>query len=123
MDDVIQETYLTGFTKINQLKNIEHINLWLYKILKNKCLAVLRKKDRISTVNQKSNFYKNALTDVSLEKKIENQPYKEDLYAAIHSLSEKLKVVVLLRYFSMCETYHQARNEGNRMRYCINLVD
>ena len=63
LDDVIQETYLTAFTKIHQLKKIDHINLWLYKILKNKCLSVLRKKDRINTVNQKSHFYKNALTD------------------------------------------------------------
>lgn len=43
-EDVLQESFLTAFEKINELTSISSFGAWLKRILINNCLSILRKK-------------------------------------------------------------------------------
>ena len=87
--DAIQETIVKAFSKIDTLKNDKYARTWLIRILLNECYNLVRRSSKfISLENLKDRQEMNAE---------EAKDYSE-LYAAVNSLKEELRLPVILYY-------------------------
>ncbi len=87
--DAIQETIVKAFSKIDTLKNDKYARTWLIRILLNECYNLVRRSSKfISLENLEDRQEMNAE---------EAKDYSE-LYAAVNSLKEELRLPVILYY-------------------------
>ena len=87
--DAIQETIAKAFSKIDTLKNDKYARTWLIRILINECYNLVRRSSKfISLENLEDRQEMNAE---------EAKDYSE-LYAAVNSLKEELRLPVILYY-------------------------
>ncbi len=49
--DVLQDTIMTAFEKLQSLRKEEYFNTWIYKILVNNCNVLLKKRKRFSPLD------------------------------------------------------------------------
>ena len=81
--DAIQETIVKAFSKIDTLKNDKYARTWLIRILINECsskfISFEDLEDRLEMESEKSKDY-------------------SELYAAVNSLKEELRLPVILYY-------------------------
>ena len=87
--DAIQETIVKAFSKIDTLKNDKYARTWLIRILINECYNLVRKSSKF-------------ISFVDLEDRLEMESEKSkdysELYAAVNSLKEELRLPVILYY-------------------------
>ena len=87
--DAIQETIVKAFSRIDTLKNDKYARTWLVRILLNECYNVVRRSSRyISLENLEDRQEMNA----------EGAKDYSELYAAVNSLKEELRLPVILYY-------------------------
>ena len=90
--DIVQESITKALKNINKLKEKEYVKTWFYRILINESLQYIKRNKRIITCQLEE-----------IEDKIEwNDDISNDeidVYRYVQSLSEKLKTVIILRYF------------------------
>ena len=90
--DLIQEAITKALKNIDKLKEKEYIKTWFYRILINECLQYIKKNKRIITCELQEIESKVEWNDnISVE--------GIDVYKCVQSLNEKLKTVILLRFF------------------------
>ena len=90
--DMVQEAIAKALKNINKLKEEKYLKTWFYRILINECLQDIKKKKRITTCELQE---------------IENQIQWNDninadgidIYKHIQNLNEKLRTVIILRFF------------------------
>ena len=87
--DAIQETIVKAFSKINTLRNDKYAKTWLIRILINECYTLLRKSSKLVSLEEMSE-----MTEIEADKKTDYS----DLYRAVISLKEELRVPVILYY-------------------------
>lgn len=90
--DVVQESIEKALKNIYQLKEKEYIKTWFYRILINECLQYIKKNKRIITcelqeIENKIDWNDNITTEGI------------DLYNYIQKLNEKVRIVIILRFF------------------------
>ncbi len=93
--DAIQEAIVKAFANIHTLKQDSYAKTWLIRILINECYAIMRKGKRIVS-----------LEDYKSEETASCADYS-DLYEAINSLPEHIRLCVALYYlegYSVKET-------------------
>jgi RNA polymerase sigma factor, sigma-70 family len=88
--DVISETILTAYEKINTLENDKLFKTWIIRILINKCNDTLKKNSKIIFLNN----------EISEQTHEDNQIEYYDLYNAIKLLNEDIQNIVILYYFN-----------------------
>ena len=87
IDDAIQNTILLSYKNINTLKKNEFFKTWLIRILINEC-------------NKIYNFNKKYIDFNEIKENYTNDEYENfDLKKAIQSLSEDLRLPIVLFYF------------------------
>ena len=87
IDDAIQNTILLSYKNINTLKKDEFFKTWLIRILINEC-------------NKIYNFNKKYIDFNEIKENYTNDEYENfDLKKAIQSLSEDLRLPIVLFYF------------------------
>lgn len=91
--DVIQETILTCYEKMGQLKTNAYFQTWMIRILINKCNDLLRKRRRVQLTEEPVEI-------PVMERAYENAEWKEVLM----TLDEKYRVAVLLYYIEGLST-------------------
>lgn len=90
--DLIQEAITKALKNIDKLKEKEYIKRWFYRILINECLQYIKKNKRIITCELQEIESKVEWNDnISVE--------GIDVYKCVQSLNEKLKTVIILRFF------------------------
>ena len=87
--DAIQETIVKAFSKIDTLKNDKYARTWLIRILINECYNFVRKSSKFISFED--------LED-RLEMESEKSKDYSELYAAVNSLKEELRLPVILYY-------------------------
>ena len=87
--DVIQETIVKAFSKIDTLKNDKYARTWLIRILLNECYNLVRRSSKFISLEN--------LEDSPKMNAEETKDYSE-LYAAVNSLKEELRLPVILYY-------------------------
>jgi len=85
--DIVQNGAYKAILNSHKLKNIEHAETWLYRIILNEIFANFRERESAS------------LEEISYEQGKEDTYENVDLQKAINTLDKKDKAVVVLRYF------------------------
>ncbi len=84
--DAIQESIVKAFSNLHALKKDKYVKTWFTRILMNECYAIMRKEKKL----------------VSLETVPEKEAYVRedysDLYMAVSSLPEEMRMAVVLYY-------------------------
>ena len=89
--DIVQEAITKSLKNINKLSEESYIKTWFYRILINESLQYIRKNKRILTYELEA-----------IENKVDcNVDFAEglDVYKYVQDLNEKLKTVIILRFF------------------------
>lgn len=89
VEDALQETILKAWLQIKNLQKNEFFKSWLIRILINECYGILRKRSKVINLSEAIEL---KVTDVDSNAKI-------DMSNALKSLSDELRVVVVLFYF------------------------
>lgn len=84
--DAIQETIITCWQKLNDLKNDIYFRTWMTRILINKCYEIIKKNEKVT--------YMEEIPEVVTESDFSNVEWKE----AMSVLDEKYRLVIVLYY-------------------------
>ena len=87
--DVVQESAYKAIRDCNKVENPNYISTWIYRIVVNASIDLLRKRQKNESIVGKLD------EDVSYEDSYSNP----DLKAALEQLDESEKTVIVLRYF------------------------
>lgn len=87
--DAIQETIVKAFSKIGTLRNDKYAKTWLIRILINECYTFLRKSSKLVLME--------GMSEMAETNSDKNADYSE-LYKALNSLKEELRLPVILYY-------------------------
>ena len=87
--DVVQESAYKAISDCNKVENPNYISTWIYRIVVNTSIDLLRKRQKNESIVGKLD------EDVSYEDSYSNP----DLKAALEQLDESEKTVIVLRYF------------------------
>ena len=105
VEDIVSDTFLTAFEKLNELKCSRAFASWLYSIAYNKCLQHNNSESGIARFDSEeeleSTIENNSLNEpVRLPSDyLENAETTEQLKAAINSLKPDMRSAVMLYYF------------------------
>ena len=87
--DAIQETIVRAFSKIGTLRDDRYARTWLIRILINECYTFLRKSSKLVPME--------GMSEMAETNSDKNADYSE-LYKALNSLKEELRLPVILYY-------------------------
>lgn len=87
--DAISETIVKAFSKIETLRNDNYARTWLIRILLNECYTLLRKSSKFVSLEGMG-----SMREMEAKK---GRDYS-DLYKAVNSLKEELRLPVILYY-------------------------
>lgn len=105
VEDVVHETFLVALSRIDRLREPESVGPWLMGIARNVCLQRLRAAREVpyGTLDPTSGL---SLTDTTgPEEVIDRIALREWVWSALDSLSEPLRLAVILRHFSRANSY------------------
>jgi RNA polymerase sigma-70 factor (ECF subfamily) len=91
-EDIVQDCFIKGFQKINQLKEDANLGAWLKRIVVNKSLDVVRDRKKIIWVDETFILEKESETEDEIENDISVDFVKE----CIHKLKDKYSIVLNL---------------------------
>jgi RNA polymerase sigma-70 factor (ECF subfamily) len=101
--DVLQEAFITAYTKLSSLRDGASFYPWLRSILLRKCYRIINKETSHSSADLTS------LNDVAIrdevDGRLEQSATRFQLYEVLQQLSEELRSCVMLRYFSELNSY------------------
>lgn len=104
--DAVQDSLVTAYLKLDQLRNAATFGAWLRKILVHTCYRMQQKNRRDIPAGEMP-----ALSDRYWEDSINNHTEylaeKNRLYAAVARLPEALRSALMLRYFSGHQSYEE----------------
>lgn len=90
--DMVSEAVVSAYEAIGSLRNRQGLRTWFYRILVNKCLDGLRRKQREMPETE----------DVFANLSFEERGYDDTgkiLYEAVNLLPDKVKNVIILKYY------------------------
>lgn len=90
--DIVQEAVTKALENIHKLKKEEFVKTWFYRILINEALQTVKK-------NKKIIEYELVENETSTQNNEENIVENIDIYNRIEKLNDKLKTVIILRFF------------------------
>ncbi|MCC3386960.1 sigma-70 family RNA polymerase sigma factor [Enterocloster citroniae] len=85
--DVVQESAYRAIRDCGKVKNKDYLSTWIYRIVVNTALDLLRKKK------------KETLTEELPEIPVEDQYQETELRTILNQLDHKSKTIIILRYF------------------------
>lgn len=98
--DISQETFITAFDRLKELKEPAAFKKWIGRIVYTKCLNFM-KKDKVETVEleQYENFSFNADEEFLPESVLASAESRKQVIDAVDRLTEKQRLIVMLYYF------------------------
>lgn len=102
-EDALQDAYLNAFTHISSLKDTDSFANWLRTIVKRSCWQYLNINN--TTLPLSSKLIDSKISDVSLGDEVEKNNLNEFLWERITHISEPLRIVLMLRYYSTNDDY------------------
>lgn len=103
--DALQETFITAYLKLPQLKDTTAFAAWLKTILIRHCRRNAQK--QLSIGDDCIHFENNHFYDDEISRKMDEYEQQSKIYAGLSCLSETLQSVLLLRYFSDWSAYEE----------------
>lgn len=99
-EEVVQDVICIVKDKINQLRNQESFQYWLFSIAKNVCMAKLRKKERIVQLDDDYNLEEIIESTESPKKDFDNSTLMSAILASFQKLSPTYKETAELRFLA-----------------------
>ncbi len=90
--DVVQEAITKSLENINKLRHEEYVKTWFYRILLNEAI-------KASKNNKTFVDYDSVEKELHINSHENELVEKIDIYETIQKLNEKLKTVIILRFF------------------------
>ena len=100
--DITQDVFIKLFDRLRQFRHDAEFTTWLYRLVVNACMDEQRRRKRWS-------FFGDAMSDLTLssapstdipaDELFVQREIGEEVKAAVASLTPKLRIVILLRYF------------------------
>jgi RNA polymerase sigma factor (sigma-70 family) len=112
--DVAQETFISAFAALKDLRSLEAFPPWLRKIARNKALAWRKEQDRLSPLEEAGVLGAPAETS-EMEKEDERKEvdaFRDEVRKVVSSLSDTLRFPLLLCYLDGVPTAEAARFLG-----------
>ena len=102
--DVTQQVFVKLIDRLGQFRHEADAATWLYRITANACLDEMRKRKRLvffgSSAEMGGAVAEPATTgEHRVDRRLEREELADEVKSAVASLSPKLRLVVLLRYF------------------------
>lgn len=104
-EDIVQETFLRVYTNLHRYDETQKFSTWIYRIATNLCIDRLRKRkpnyslDAEMPEGEGADWYSLLPSDQATpESEVVLSEMQEHIRAAIDTLPEKYKSVVILRY-------------------------
>lgn len=96
-DDIVQETFITAFERLEQFAPDTNLRAWLSTIAVNKSRDYLRREGRRERLKQALQLlpFRRALTPEQMVVRVERQT---ELWTAVEGLAEKHRLPLILRY-------------------------
>lgn len=105
IEDVVQETFIRVYLNLNHYDESQKFSTWIYRIGKNLCIDMLRKKKATHSLDAHihedlaSSFYdKFESNELSPETRYLQTEFQEQITLLISKLSEKYRSIVALYY-------------------------
>jgi RNA polymerase sigma-70 factor (ECF subfamily) len=99
-EDAVQETFLIALSRIGQLRDPTAARGWLLAILKNQCRAQVRRQQPYPEAD-----IPEPVDEHWVDEAIERAVLRDWVAAALNRLSEPLRLVTMLRFFSEASSY------------------
>ncbi|MBH0231683.1 RNA polymerase sigma factor [Halobacillus yeomjeoni] len=99
-EDVLQETFLKAYNKLNEVRDVQKAGAWLSRIASNKAIDYLRREKKVVLVPENEIQLKEIGCDYSssVEREMEQILLVDDVTEKVSTLPPKLRVVLLLNY-------------------------
>ncbi|MFD7876698.1 RNA polymerase sigma factor [Streptomyces sp. NPDC059766] len=104
-EDVVQDAALTALRRIGDVRDPDAVGAWLRALVRNTARMQLRSGREIPGFDAFANLHPHL--DDSAERLIEQHSLRDWIWAAIDELPPKLRLVVMLRYFTGITSYEQ----------------
>jgi RNA polymerase sigma-70 factor (ECF subfamily) len=104
-EDAVQDTLMAVFQQIHRLRHPSALNAWMYKILHQRCINIIRKRQRkrkldtTLTDDDVADIVPDEDGDYLPEKHMEDSEMNKELYEAINALPEKSREALISYYF------------------------
>jgi len=106
-EDVVQETFVRVYLNLNQYDETQKFSTWIYRIGKNLCIDLLRKKKEAHSLDsgldddkERSFYDKLPSGEMGPENRVLLNELREQLRKAIDKLSDKYRTIVTLYYLN-----------------------
>lgn len=106
-EDIVQETIMRVYLNLNQYDEKQKFSTWIFRIGKNLCIDLLRKKKDVRSLDtgyndDKEVIYYDKLTsdEISPENRVLLSEFQDQLLKVIDKLSVKYKTIVTLYYLN-----------------------
>lgn len=104
-EDIVQETFVRVYLNLNQYDDTQKFSTWIFRIGKNLCIDLLRKKKDVRSLDsglgddKERTFYDKLTSDeIGPENRVLLNEFKDQLRKVIDKLSDKYKTIVTLYY-------------------------
>jgi len=108
-DDIFQDTWLTVIQRIHGLREIDAFPAWLYRIARNKVYQQLRKKRKVSGLDE----------NIAIEDHAEDDDFSGEDAAKIHKCLKELppeyREVLMLRFLEQMPYQHIAHVQNCKL--------
>ncbi|MFG1606860.1 RNA polymerase sigma factor [Actinoplanes sp. NPDC049265] len=101
-DDAVQDAALIAVTRIGDVRDPDAVGAWLRTVVRNVCLAQLRRPRPVSTDDLDRTLTAVAADPAQL---FDGRATRDWVWHAVEQLSPALRIVVLLRYFTPFRSY------------------
>lgn len=106
-EDIVQETFMRVYLNLNQYDDTQKFSTWIYRIGKNLCIDLLRKKKDVRSLDsglgdeKERTFYDKLTSDeIGPENRVLLNEFQDQLRKVIDKLSDKYKTIVTLYYLN-----------------------
>lgn len=104
--DAVQESFLIALRALDGVRDAGAVGGWLHVVVRNQCLAELRRSAR-ETPEAEVDALSQSLAIAAVEETIDRSALRDWVWTALGSLSEPLRLAVMLRYFGSYSSYEE----------------
>ena len=101
-EDVLQESYMKAFEKINEADTSQSINSWFLKIVSNKSKDLLKSRNRFVFEGDEEGIFEEIpeeRVEFSPEENLDQEELRCEVMAAIDELTDEKRACIMLKYF------------------------
>jgi len=100
--EIVQETFLRIYEKIDKFDNYSNFKNWVYRIAYNLCIDFYRKyKNKKKKSLEINEFDEIRSPDtINPEEHIDRQNFKENLHRSLQTLSNRQKTIFMMKHFN-----------------------